>query len=112
MERADTPFTSAYHAGEVIRLPIGHGDGRYVATEDDLDVLEAGEQVVLRYSDQGIPDAPANPNGAMRDIAGICNRAGNVVGIMPHPERLAETVVGSDAGHRVFASLMAGIHAS
>ena len=112
VERADTPFTSAYRAGEVIRIPIGHGDGRYVATEDDLDALEAAEQVVLRYTDRGIPDAPANPNGAMRDIAGICNRAGNVVGIMPHPERLADPILGSDAGHRVFVSLMAGVHAS
>ena len=112
VERADTPFTSAYRAGEVIRIPIGHGDGRYVATEDDLDALEAAEQVVLRYTDRGIPDAPANPNGAMRDIAGICNRAGNVVGIMPHPERLADPILGSDSGHRVFVSLMAGVHAS
>ncbi len=112
VERADTPFTSAYRAGQVIRIPIGHGDGRYVATEDDLDALEAAEQVVLRYTERGIPDAPANPNGAMRDIAGICNRAGNVVGMMPHPERLADPVLGSDAGHLVFASLMAGTHAT
>jgi phosphoribosylformylglycinamidine synthase len=112
VERADTPFTSAYRAGEVIRIPVGHGDGRYVATEDDLDALEAGEQVVLRYTEQGIPDAPANPNGAMRDIAGICNRAGNVVGMMPHPERLADPILGSDDGHRVFASMVEGIHAA
>ena len=106
VERTDTPFTNAYRQGEVIRIPIGHGDGRFVAETGTLDALEAGGQVVLRYVGAGIPDAPANPNGAMRDIAGVCNPQGNVVGMMPHPERLAEPMLGSEAGGRVFLSLV------
>jgi len=106
VERTDTPFTRAYRAGELIRIPIGHGDGRYVAPDELLDALEHNRQVVLRYA--GAPDAdyPANPNGSLRDIAAVCNPEGNVVGMMPHPERLAESLLGSDAGHRVFVSLL------
>jgi len=107
IERNDTAFTSAYEVGEVIRIPIGHGEGRFVASEEILNELETGRQVVLRYAGSGRADAPGNPNGSVRDIAGICNREGNVVGMMPHPERLAEAVLGSDAGHRVFTSLVA-----
>lgn len=106
IERIDTPFTNAYHAGEVIRIPIGHGDGRFVAPDPLLDELELNRQVVLRYTGSGMPDVPANPNGSSRDIAAICNRAGNVVGMMPHPERLAEAILGSDAGQGVFRSLI------
>ncbi len=106
IERVDTPFTSAYRAGEVIRLPIGHGDGRYVAPESQLALLEAEGRVVLRYAPLSGMDAPANPNGSVQDIAAICSPSGTVVGMMPHPERLAERVLGSDAGHGVFASLM------
>ena len=106
VERADTPFTNAYREGEVIRIPIGHGDGRFVAPDSVLDALEANRQVVLRYAGTGSPDTPANPNGSLRDIAAVCNAAGNVVGMMPHPERLADPVLGSDAGHRVFVSLV------
>jgi len=106
VEQVDTPFTNAYRQGEIITIPIGHGDGRYVAPERELDLLEAHRRVVLRYSGPGTPDAPYNPNGSMRDIAGIMNPAGNVVGMMPHPERLAEAALGSDAGLRVFVSLL------
>ena len=106
IERVDTPFTNAYRAGEVIRLPIGHGDGRYVAPESQLALLEAEGRVVLRYAPLSGMDAPANPNGSVQDIAAICSPSGTVVGMMPHPERLAERVLGSDAGHGVFASLM------
>ncbi len=105
VERTDTPFTAAYTAGEVIRIPIGHGEGRYTAPPAVLDALEAEGRVVLRYTG-GAPDLPANPNGAERDIAAVCNPAGNVVGMMPHPERLADPALGSDAGHRVFVSLV------
>ena len=104
VERHDTPFTTAYHPGEVIRIPIGHGDGRFVATEPVLDAIEAHRQVVLRYTSSGMSDVPANPNGSARDIAAICNREGNVVGMMPHPERLADEVLGSDVGMGVFRS--------
>jgi len=105
IERADTPFTSAYREGEIIRIPVGHADGRFTASEEVLADLEANGQVVFRYVDTGLPDAPANPAGAMRDIAGIMNREGNVVGMMPHPERMADPLLGSDAGTRVFRSL-------
>jgi phosphoribosylformylglycinamidine synthase len=106
VERTDTPFTSAYARGEVIRIPIGHGEGRYTADEAELDRLDSEGLVVLRYVETGMPDAPANPNGAARNIAGISNRGGNVVGIMPHPERLADPILGSAAGAGVFQSLV------
>lgn len=106
IERVNTPFTNAYRHGEVIRIPIGHGDGRYVAPESLLSLLEAEGRVVLRYAPVPGSDAPANPNGSALDIAAVCSAGGNVVGMMPHPERLAEPVLGSDAGQGVFASLM------
>ncbi|NOT07185.1 MAG: phosphoribosylformylglycinamidine synthase subunit PurQ [Gemmatimonadales bacterium] len=106
VERTDTPFTNAYAMGEVFRVPVGHGDGRYAAPDAVLDELDANRQVVLRYSGPAAPDAPANPNGSVRDIAAVCNREGNIVGMMPHPERLADAALGSDAGHRVFESLV------
>jgi phosphoribosylformylglycinamidine synthase subunit PurQ / glutaminase len=92
--------------GEVIRLPISHGEGRYFADPATLDDLERGGRVVLRYADadgQVIPDA--NPNGSERAIAGIVNPRGNVLGLMPHPERAAEAEVGSSDGLRLFGSL-------
>lgn len=106
IERVTTPFTNAYRHGEVIRIPIGHGDGRYVASESLLGQLEAEGRVVLRYATVPGSDAPANPNGSVLDIAAICSAGGNIVGMMPHPERLAERALGSDAGQGVFASLM------
>lgn len=106
IERTDTPFTSAYRRGEVIRIPIGHGDGRFVAPGAILDQLEAEGRVVLRYAGEPGTDAPSNPNGSVQDIAAICSADGSVVGMMPHPERLAERVLGSDAGQGVFESLM------
>jgi phosphoribosylformylglycinamidine synthase len=106
IERTTTPFTAEYRLGEVIRIPVGHGEGRFTAPEAELDRLESEGQVVLRYHDAGGGDFPANPNGSARAIAAVCNREGNVVGMMPHPERLAEPVLGSDAGHRVFTSLI------
>ncbi len=106
VERSDTPFTAAYRPGELIRIPIGHGDGRFVAPDPLLDELEANGQIVLRYARPAGSDVPANPNGSLRDIAGVCNPPGNVVGLMPHPERLADPALGSDAGHRVFVSLL------
>jgi phosphoribosylformylglycinamidine synthase I len=105
VERSDTPFTNAYHQGELLTIPIGHGDGRYVAPDAVLDALEANRQIVLRYA-PGSAGIPANPNASLRDIAAVCNAEGNVVGMMPHPERLADPVLGSDAGHRVFVSLL------
>jgi phosphoribosylformylglycinamidine synthase len=108
VERTDTPFTSAYARGDRLRLPVAHGDGRYVAGEDTIRLLEAEGRVVLRYvaATEGSPLQP-NPNGSANHIAGICNAAGNVVGVMPHPERAAEPLVGCTDGRGVFASLAA-----
>ena len=106
IERTTTPFTAEYRPGEVVRIPVGHGEGRFTASEVELDRLEAEGQVVLRYHDAGGGDFSWNPNGSARAIAAVCNREGNVVGMMPHPERLAEPILGSDAGHRVFTSLI------
>jgi phosphoribosylformylglycinamidine synthase len=92
--------------GELIRLPVSHGEGRYVADRAILDDLEASGRVVLRYADAtGALTAEANPNGSERSIAGIVNAAGNVLGLMPHPERAAESEVGGTDGLRLFRSL-------
>jgi phosphoribosylformylglycinamidine synthase I len=92
--------------GEVIRLPISHGEGRYVADPRTLDELEAAGRVVLRYAGaDGSVTPEANPNGSARGIAGIVNEAGNVLGLMPHPERAAEAEVGGMDGLRLFRSL-------
>ncbi len=107
IERSDTVCTRAFRAGDVIRIPVGHGDGRYVAPPDTLTALEAEGRVVLRYVGSRMADAPGNPNAASADIAGICNPAGTVVGMMPHPERLADARLGSDAGLGVFHSIVA-----
>jgi phosphoribosylformylglycinamidine synthase len=89
----------------VIRVPVGHGEGRYVASPAVLAALAAEDRVVFRYVGS-TPDAPGNPNGAEDDIAAICNPAGTVVGLMPHPERLADPALGSDAGLGVFRSIV------
>ena len=99
VEQTSTPFTSAFVHGQAVALPIAHGDGRYVADTDTLRMLEAEGRVVLRYAS----DAD-NPNGAMSNIAGIMNAGGNVVGIMPHPERAADPLVGNTDGAGFFAS--------
>ena len=111
IERTDTMCTADYEHGEIIRLPIAHGEGRYVADDPTLDALEREHRVMLRYVPVPATDMPYNPNGSMNDIAGICNAAGTVVGFMPHPERLAEPELGSDAGQRFFTSLMRRITA-
>jgi phosphoribosylformylglycinamidine synthase subunit PurQ / glutaminase len=98
--------------GEVIRLPISHGEGRYVADPATLDELEAAGHVVLRYADaDGRVTDDANPNGSDRGIAGIVNERGNVLGLMPHPERASEAEVGGTDGLRLFHSLERWLHA-
>ena len=100
------PWLGGLAEGELIRLPISHGEGRYVADPDVLDELEADGRVVLRYADaDGRVTPAANPNGSERGIAGIVNDAGNVLGLMPHPERAAEPEVGGTDGLRLFRSL-------
>jgi len=111
IERTDTICTGDYTAGEVIRIPVAHGEGRYTADAATLDALEAEGRVVLRYVPVVGTDLPYNPNGADRDIAGICNATGTVVGFMPHPERLADDAIGGDAGHRFFTSLVSRLAA-
>ncbi|HET7600223.1 MAG TPA: phosphoribosylformylglycinamidine synthase subunit PurQ [Gemmatimonadales bacterium] len=107
VERTDTAFTSAFEPGERLRLPVSHGEGRFVADTATLDQLEAEGRVVLRYFPAGTPGVEPNPNGSERDIAGICSPAGNVVGIMPHPDRAWDASMGSTDGLRFFASMAA-----
>ncbi len=109
IERTTTVCTGTFAPGTVVRIPQAHGDGRYLADEATLDALEAEGRVVLRYVASDDSDLPANPNGSARDIAGICNPAGNVVGFMPHPERLADRRVGDDVGRGFFTSLIAAL---
>ena len=100
VEATDTPFTRSYERGDELTLPIAHGDGRYVADGETAAMLEAGGQVVLRYTHE-------NPNGSTNDVAGVCSAGRNVVGIMPHPERRNARVLGGEDGARVFFSLEA-----
>jgi len=111
IERTDTVCTTDYAPGEVIRIPIAHGEGRYVAEPGTLAQLEAEHRVVLRYVAVPGSDVPFNPNGSMNDIAGICDSTGRIVGFMPHPERLADVTLGSDAGQRFFTSLVRNVGA-
>ena len=106
VEEVAGPWLGELIAGETIRLPISHGEGRYFADEAVLDELEATGRVILRYADEDgavVPDA--NPNGSLRSIAGIVNERGNVLGLMPHPERAAEAEVGGTDGLRILRSL-------
>jgi len=108
VEQTDTPFTSAAPAGRVLRIPIGHGEGNYFAPPDMLQKIEANRQVVLRYTDpQGRLDEASNPNGSVNAIAGLCSEARNVVGMMPHPERACEVLLGGVDGRVIFESVLA-----
>ncbi len=99
VENPTTRFTSEYKTGQVLRLPIAHGEGHYVADDATLDALFANKQVLFTYCNAEGKNTPeSNPNGSQRHIAGICNRAGNVLGLMPHPERASERILGSDDG--------------
>ncbi len=107
VESIATRFTSQYHIGQVISIPVAHGDGRYTADADMLARLEGEGQVVFRYvTADGEPAASANPNGSLRNIAGIINAGGNVLGMMPHPERALAQTLGSTDGVPLFASLL------
>jgi phosphoribosylformylglycinamidine synthase len=108
VEHTDTAFSAAAHAGQCLTMPIAHGDGRFTADEATLDRLEGEGQVIFRYVDAaGHPTDAANPNGTMRNIAGVCNAARNVIGLMPHPERAMEPLHGSTDGLVLFQSLLA-----
>ncbi len=106
VERADTPFTRALAAGSVLRIPIAHGEGRFTAPSEVIDEIEANNQVLYRYATaDGTLTADANPNGSINNIAGITNTRGNVMGMMPHPERASDPLLGSTDGASVFLSL-------
>jgi len=110
VERADTLFTSDYEPGQILRMPIAHGEGNYEADKATLERLEAESLVVFRYVDaQGEATDAANPNGSWHNIAGIINENGNVLGMMPHPERAMEELLGSTDGIGVFTSLAASL---
>ena len=107
VETIATRFTSQYHVGQVLNIPVAHGDGRYTAGADVLERLEGEGRVVFRYVDaNGQQTESANPNGALRNIAGIINEQGNVLGMMPHPERAVDELLGSTDGVALFASLL------
>ncbi len=98
VENNTTPFTSCSNPGQILRIPVAHGEGCYFADQHTLDQLERDRRVVLRYVD--------NPNGSLRDIAGICNERGNVMGLMPHPERAADVLMGSTDGRAILESIV------
>jgi phosphoribosylformylglycinamidine synthase len=112
VERTDTLYTSRFAPGEVIRLPVAHGEGNYYADAATLDELEAEGRVVFRYVDaEGNATPESNPNGSQRNIAGICDESRRVLGLMPHPERLIEPLLGGVDGRRVFESVLAAVAA-
>jgi phosphoribosylformylglycinamidine synthase len=110
VETTETLFTNRYDRGAVLRIPIAHGDGRYTADDTTLDKLEGEGRVVFRYvGGPGDADEWWSPNGSMRSIAGIVNDAGNVLGMMPHPERAVDPLLGSEDGLGVFESVLARV---
>ena len=107
VEQTDTPFTAAARTGQVLEIPVAHGDGNYFCDEATLADLERNHQIVFRYTTpDGREDAAANPNGSLANIAGVCNRQRNVVGLMPHPERAVEKPLGSSDGRVILQSLI------
>jgi len=106
VERTDTPFTAACTEGQVLSMPIAHGEGNYFCDQSTLDELESEGRVIFRYSNQqGEITEAANVNGSLKNIAGISNRERNVIGLMPHPERASENVLGSKDGRIIFLSM-------
>ncbi|MDR7483086.1 MAG: phosphoribosylformylglycinamidine synthase subunit PurQ [Armatimonadota bacterium] len=108
VESRQTPFTAAIPVGTVLQMPIAHGEGGYLAAADELAALEAAGRIVFRYCDPAGRVTPeTNPNGSVAGVAGVASAAGNVVGLMPHPERASEAILGSTDGLRLFASAVA-----
>ncbi|MBI2683037.1 MAG: phosphoribosylformylglycinamidine synthase subunit PurQ [Acidobacteriales bacterium] len=109
-ETTDTPFTHSLHRGEVLQVPIGHMDGNYFCDEPTLASLQKEERVVFRYSSPGGERTPeANPNGSLDDIAGICSPGRNVLGLMPHPDRSSESMLGSADGLKIFQAMVGAL---
>jgi phosphoribosylformylglycinamidine synthase subunit PurQ / glutaminase len=112
VERTNLPWTQEYQKGQVITLPIAHGEGCYYADADTLASLEDNRQVLFRYCDaSGAVIPEANPNGSLNNIAGICNRQGNVLGMMPHPERASDPALGNTDGRKLFEGVLLGLGA-
>ena len=106
IENSDSPFTSKAEAGQIISVPISHGEGNYFADSATLDEIEKNNQVIFRYSSpEGCIDRENNPNGSLNNIAGITNKEGNVLGMMPHPERCCDPLLGSTDGEVIFRSI-------
>ncbi|MFD0987627.1 phosphoribosylformylglycinamidine synthase subunit PurQ [Methyloligella solikamskensis] len=111
VERNDTIYTRGYEAGEIVTIPIAHKDGNYFADDETLARIEGEGLVAFRYvSETGALDDDANPNGSQHNIAGLYNERGNVLGMMPHPERLAEPALGGTDGAKIFRSLLEALH--
>lgn len=107
VENADTPFTNACRKGDVLKIPIGHMEGNYYCDEQTLETLKKQDRIVFRYATpQGEITNEANPNGSLDNIAGICNEGRNVMGMMPHPDRCAEALLGSADGAKIFQSMV------
>ena len=107
IEETDTPFTSAATKGQIVRIPIAHNDGNYNCDEATLAELEENRQILFRYTNaDGTNDDAGNPNGSMRNIAGVCSRERNVAGLMPHPERALESALDSADGLVIFTSMV------
>ncbi len=107
VDNARTPFTRSCQSGQVLKIPIAHNDGNFFLPEDELAALKKQEQVVLRYCDaEGNVTPQANPNGSVDNIAGVKNREGNIMGLMPHPERAAEALLSSEDGRLIFESML------
>src|SRR5262249_45364895 len=107
VETANSPFTNAIKKGQLLHIPIGHGDGNYFADPDTLKSLEDNDEIIFRYADRnGNVTAEANPNGSLKNIAGIVNRGRNVLGMMPHPDRSSEQILGSTDGKLIFESMV------
>ena len=112
VERADTVFTGGYGTGQVLRIPVSHHDGNYTADDETLALLEDEGRVAFRYcTADGAIDAAANPNGSRNNIAGVVNARGNVLGLMPHPERLADPLLGGEDGRPMFDGLVRALAA-
>jgi len=110
VENADTPFTNQCEVGQILKIPIAHNDGRYFCDEETLNRLERERQIVFRYcTPNGEVTEEANPNGSLGNIAGIVNERGNVLGMMPHPERASEKLLGSEDGLFIWHSILSAV---
>ena len=110
VENSGTPFTSVLHRGQVLEIPIAHGEGNYFADPETLNQMETNGQIVVRYCDaSGNVTAEANPNGSLGNIAGICSHGRNVFGLMPHPERACESILGGTDGRGIFQSMIEAV---